>query len=242
MFSFLSVWFDLGFYASSDVRPLEIGRAHHHGCHRRHQIGTFPVVPLNAIVAHRAGRAGVENTVQIGGATCLKPPSCRRNTSNSWWEAAWVQFKLMNRGIQTSSCRSAETLNCRKGEMIAFMECLTRSGFRRGLCRPTYLQKPAGRTCRCSGRCLCPWCWTGCRNGRGCSSGRPCRCSSQREDCIVYKREDLQLVSRCTCLHRRKRFLLTPNFQKKRLKTQCASQELLDSNWSTYSSLTSVLP
>lgn len=112
---FLSYLFNLRFYASSDVRPLEIGRAHHHGCHRRHQIGTFPVVPLNAVVAHRAGRAGVENAVQIGGATCLKPPSCRRNASNSWLEATWVQFKLMNRGVQTNSCRSAETLNCLRG-------------------------------------------------------------------------------------------------------------------------------
>lgn len=138
MFSFLSVLFDLRFYASSDVGPLEIGRAHHHGCHRRHQIGTFPVVPLNAVVAHRTGRAGVENAIQIGGATGFKPPSCRRNASNSWWEATRVQFKLMNRGIQTNSCRSAETLHCGRGEMIAFMgweECLTRSGFRRGRCR-----------------------------------------------------------------------------------------------------------
>lgn len=101
---FLSYLFYLfwGFMISSDVRPLEIGRAHHHGRHRRHQIGTFPVVPLNAVVAHHAGRAGVENAIQIGGATCLKPPSCRRNASNSWLEATWVQFKLMNRGIQTN--------------------------------------------------------------------------------------------------------------------------------------------
>lgn len=78
MFSFLSVLFDLEFYASSDVRPPEIGRAHHHGCHCRHQVGTFPVVPLNAVVAHRAGRARVENAIQIGGATGLEPPSCGR--------------------------------------------------------------------------------------------------------------------------------------------------------------------
>lgn len=37
-----------------------------------------------------------------------------------------------------------------------------------------------------------------------------------------------------SCLH--------PTSRKKRLKTQCGSQELLDGNWSTYSSVTSVLP
>lgn len=123
------------FCASSDIRPPEIGRTHHHGRHRRHQIGTLPIVPLNAVVAHRAGWAGIENAIQIGRPTCLKPPACRRNTFENWWEVTWVQFKFVKLGIQMNSCQSAETLNWRRGKTIVFMrgkECLTRSGFRHG--------------------------------------------------------------------------------------------------------------
>lgn len=72
-------YFIWGDDASSDIMLLEIGRAHHHGCHRCHQIGAFPVVPLNAAVAHRAGWAGEVYAIEIGGATCFKPPACRAN-------------------------------------------------------------------------------------------------------------------------------------------------------------------
>lgn len=73
--------------ASSDIMLPEIGRAHHHGRHRHSQIGALPVVPLNAVVAHHAGRAGVVYAIEIGGAARFKPPACRTNE--------WVEGKRL---------------------------------------------------------------------------------------------------------------------------------------------------
>ena len=65
------------------VMPSEVSRAHHHCCHGSHQIWTFPVVPLNAVVANHIGWSRVIYAIEIGRATSIKPPTCRESVSES---------------------------------------------------------------------------------------------------------------------------------------------------------------
>lgn len=48
----------------------------------------------------------------------------------------------------------------------------------------------AEHTCRCSGRCLCPWCWTGCQCGWGCLSVQLCHWSPGHEGWIWKNRKE----------------------------------------------------
>lgn len=78
--------------------PSEVGWSHHHGCPGGHQVGPLPVVPLDAVVARRAGRAGVVDAIEVGWTARLEPPAYTAFKVREMLEL--TEFELMKcRGI-----------------------------------------------------------------------------------------------------------------------------------------------
>ena len=122
----------------------------------------------------------------------------------------------------THSCKSAVTLYWRRAKMKCTLGHLQRGWvemFNKMVYKErqietevdeenqsgedAHLQMPAGSTCRCSGRCLCPWCWTGCRCGWGCWSVQLCHWSARHGGWIRDSSRRISVKSSAAgaCIH-----------------------------------------